>query len=125
RGNVPRPGYCLDFPAAGRGSARLGGTVESFEGRLAVVTGGGAGMGRELVIQLANEGCSVATCDVNADNLAETALRAEKESPAGIKITTHICDVSDEAQVNTFRDEVLAQHETDHINLLFNNAGVG
>jgi len=99
--------------------------MDSFAGRLAVVTGGGSGMGRELVIQLAAEGCSVATCDVNEDNLAETALRAEKEAPAGTRITTHLCDVSDEGAMNRFRDEVLAQHETDHVNLVFNNAGIG
>jgi NAD(P)-dependent dehydrogenase (short-subunit alcohol dehydrogenase family) len=99
--------------------------VESFEGRLAVVTGGGTGMGRELVIQLATEGCSVATCDLNADAVADTALRAETVAPSGTRITTHVCDVADEAQVNRFRDEVIAQHETDHVHLVFNNAGIG
>jgi NAD(P)-dependent dehydrogenase (short-subunit alcohol dehydrogenase family) len=99
--------------------------VESFEGRLAVVTGGGTGMGRELVVQLAAQGASVATCDVNADAMAETKALAEKGAPAGTRITTHQCDVSDEAQVLAFRDEVVAQHETDHVNLVFNNAGIG
>jgi NAD(P)-dependent dehydrogenase (short-subunit alcohol dehydrogenase family) len=99
--------------------------VESFEGRLAVVTGGGTGMGRELVIQLAAEGCSVATCDLTLDNVSETALRAEKEAPAGTRITTHLCDVSNADDVDRFRDEVKAQHETDHVNLVFNNAGIG
>jgi NAD(P)-dependent dehydrogenase (short-subunit alcohol dehydrogenase family) len=99
--------------------------MERFEGLLAVVTGGGSGMGRELVRQLAAEGCSVATCDVQEDAVAETARLAEKEAPAGTRITTHVCDVADAAAVERFRDEVVAQHDTDHINLLFNNAGVG
>jgi NAD(P)-dependent dehydrogenase (short-subunit alcohol dehydrogenase family) len=99
--------------------------MDSFAGRLAVVTGGGTGMGRELVIQLAADGCSVATCDVNVDHMEETARRAEKDAPADTRITTHVADVSDEAQMNRFRDEVVAQHETEHIDLLFNNAGIG
>jgi NAD(P)-dependent dehydrogenase (short-subunit alcohol dehydrogenase family) len=98
--------------------------MDSFEGRLAVVTGGGTGMGRELVIQLAAEGCSVATCDINADNMAETARRAGKDAPADLRITTHLADVSDETQMNRFHDEVVAQHRTDHVDLLFNNAGI-
>lgn len=99
--------------------------MESFQGKLAVVTGGGTGMGRELVLQLAAEGCSVATCDVHADNLEETARRAEKEAPPGTRISTHQCDVSVEADMFRFRDEVLAEHATDHVHLVFNNAGIG
>jgi NAD(P)-dependent dehydrogenase (short-subunit alcohol dehydrogenase family) len=82
-------------------------------------------MGRELVIQLVDQGCSVATCDVNADTMAETVDRATKEAPSAVKITTHVADVSDEAAVGRFRDEVVEQHGTDHVNALFNNAGIG
>ncbi|MFC6084824.1 SDR family NAD(P)-dependent oxidoreductase [Sphaerisporangium aureirubrum] len=99
--------------------------MESFAGKLAVVTGGGTGMGRELVIRLAAEGCSVATCDINEDALATTAEHAAKAAPGGVRVTTHLCDVADEAQVAAFRDEVTAAHATAHVNLLFNNAGVG
>jgi NAD(P)-dependent dehydrogenase (short-subunit alcohol dehydrogenase family) len=99
--------------------------VESFNGLLAVVTGGGTGMGSELVVQLASQGCSVAACDVNSDTLADTAKRAENEAPAGTRVTMHICDVADAAHVDRFRDDVVAEHETDHIDLLFNNAGIG
>ena len=97
--------------------------MESFAGKRAVVTGGGSGMGRELVVQLAAEGCSVATCDVHAAALAETLARAEAGAPEGTRVTTHICDVSDEASVMAFRDAVAAEHG-DAIELLFNNAGI-
>jgi NAD(P)-dependent dehydrogenase (short-subunit alcohol dehydrogenase family) len=93
-------------------------------GRLAVVTGGGSGMGRELVLQLAAGGCDVATCDVHDTELAETVALASDAAP-GTRVTGHVCDVADEAQVGRFRDEVLAAHDREHVNLLFNNAGVG
>lgn len=99
--------------------------MESFEGKLAVVTGGGTGMGRELVVQLAAEGCRVAACDINLENLDETARLAEQAAPSGARVTTHRCDVGVEADVERFRDEVLAEHDTDHVNLVFNNAGIG
>ena len=99
--------------------------VDSFTGKLAVVTGGGSGMGRELVRQLAAQGCSVAACDLNADTVAETAATARAGAPPGVQVTGHACDVSDEAQVLRFRDELLEQHASDHVNLVFSNAGIG
>jgi NAD(P)-dependent dehydrogenase (short-subunit alcohol dehydrogenase family) len=98
--------------------------VDSFTGKLAVVTGGGSGIGRELARQLAAQGCSVAACDLNSDTIAVTAATAWALAPPGIKVTGHACDVSDEAQVQRFRDELLEQHATDHVDLVFSNAGV-
>jgi NAD(P)-dependent dehydrogenase (short-subunit alcohol dehydrogenase family) len=99
--------------------------VDSFAGKLAVVTGGGAGMGRELVRQLAAQGCSVAACDLNADAVAVTAATAWAAAPPGVQVTGHACDVSDEAQVLRFRDELLAEHASGHVDLVFSNAGIG
>ena len=90
-----------------------------------MVTGGGSGMGRELVRQLAAQGCSVGTCDLNADTVAETAAMAQAGAPPGVRVTGHVCDVSDEAQVLRFRDELLEQHASDHVDLAFSNAGIG
>jgi len=99
--------------------------MESFSGKLAVVTGGGSGMGRELVRQLAAQGCSVAACDWHPDAVAETAGLARADAGPGVLVTSHACDVSDEAQVLRFRDELLAQHGRGHVDLVFSNAGVG
>ncbi len=100
--------------------------MKDFAGKIAVITGGGTGMGRELARQLVAEGCNVAMCDVSADAMAETKQLCEAEKlPQGLRVTTHIADVSIEDQLKRFRDELIAQQATDKIHLLFNNAGIG
>jgi len=100
--------------------------MKNLADRFAVVTGGGTGMGRELVRQLAAEGCNVAMCDVSAQSMAETRRLCDQDRVAqGTRITAHIADVSDEAQVLRFRDDAAREHDTDKLHLLFNNAGIG
>ena len=72
--------------------------MDSFEDKIAVVTGGGTGMGREIARQLAVAGCHVAMCDVSEENMAQTKALCEEDSTADVRITTHLADVSDEAQ---------------------------
>ncbi len=98
--------------------------MESFADKIAVVTGGGDGMGRSLARQLSAEGCHVALCDLFPETAAETAKACTDDAPEGTRVTAHTCDVSDPAQLQAFRDEVADQHGTDHVNLVFNNAGV-
>ncbi len=100
--------------------------MKDLTGRIAVVTGGGSGMGRELVRQLVAEACNVAMCDVSAEGMAETQRLCEAAGvPQGLRVTTHLANVSDTAQVERFRDAVAERHDTDRIHLLFNNAGIG
>jgi NAD(P)-dependent dehydrogenase (short-subunit alcohol dehydrogenase family) len=99
--------------------------MELFDGRIAVVTGGGTGMGRELARQLSAEGCHVAMCDVSAENMAETTDLCLADAPSGTRVTSFVADVSSEAALQAFRDHVAAEHQTDHLHLLFNNAGIG
>src|SRR5215469_18188847 len=98
--------------------------VDSYTGKLAVVTGGGSGMGRELVRQLAAQGCSVATCDWHPAAVEETAALAQADALPNVRVTAHACDVSDEAQVLRFRDDLLKEHARDHVDVVFSNAGV-
>ncbi len=81
-------------------------------------------MGRTLAVALATEGCRVAICDINEQTMAET-VAACADAGASVLVSTHVCDVADEAALERFRDELLAAHEADHIDLLFNNAGIG
>jgi NAD(P)-dependent dehydrogenase (short-subunit alcohol dehydrogenase family) len=100
--------------------------MKDFAGKIAVITGGGTGMGRELARQLVAEGCNVAICDISAGAMAETKRLCEVENlPQGLRITTHLADVSVEDQLLRFRDEIAEAQATDKIHLLFNNAGIG
>lgn len=100
--------------------------MKDFAGRIAVITGGGTGMGRELARQLVAEGCNVAMCDVSVEAMAETKRLCEAQKlPQGLRVTTHVADVSIEDDLTRFRDEIAEQQATDRIHLLFNNAGIG
>jgi len=99
--------------------------LKDFSGKIAVITGGGSGMGRELAIQLASEGCHVSICDVTEESMAQTRSLALARARSGVRFSTFVADVSDERRVTAFRDAVAKAHDTKHIDLLFNNAGIG
>ena len=100
--------------------------MKDLAGRIAVITGGGTGMGRELARQLVAEGCHVGLCDVSASAMAETKRLCEADGvPQGLRITAHIADVANEDAVKRFAGDVAREHDTDRIHLLFNNAGIG
>lgn len=101
----------------------LGSGPDGFAGLVAVITGGGTGMGRELAVQLAADGASVAICDLSADQMAETERLALAGAPDGVEVLTQVADVSDEAAVVAFAAAV--EERFGRVELLFNNAGIG
>jgi len=62
---------------------------------------------------------------VNEKSVAETAALASGDAVPDVVVSSHVCDVADEAQVQRFRDELLAEHDSSHVDLVFSNAGVG
>ncbi|MBV8131220.1 MAG: SDR family oxidoreductase [Alphaproteobacteria bacterium] len=99
--------------------------MKSFEGKIAVITGGGSGMGRELALQLVAMGCDVAMCDVFPEGMAETKRICLSQARQGTRVATFQADVSIEDQVLAFAGAVKRDLDTDHIHFLFNNAGIG
>jgi NAD(P)-dependent dehydrogenase (short-subunit alcohol dehydrogenase family) len=88
-----------------------------LEGRTAVVTGGGAGIGRVIVQKLAAEGADIAVLDVNPAD--ETRELVEK---SGRRFFRAQGDVSDEAQVNAFAEQ--ARAALGPVDIVVNNAAI-
>src|SRR5918995_1671555 len=87
-----------------------------LDGQVAVVTGGGSGLGRATALELAALGARVVVCGRRADPLEETAAAAE-----GGGVEALVCDIREEGQVDGLVSSVLERHGG--IDLLVNNAG--
>jgi short-subunit dehydrogenase len=93
--------------------------MKRIEGRIAVVTGAGNGIGRAAALELARRGCDLALVDVSGPALEGTREAVEA---IGRTASVHLADVSDAARMATLAEEVVAVHGACHI--LVNNAGV-
>lgn len=87
--------------------------------RVAIITGGGQGLGRSVALEYVDEGAAVALLDINADTLAET--QKEIESKGG-EVKTFAIDISDYDAYAKAVDEVLAWKGK--IDILVNNAAI-
>ena len=87
-------------------------------GKVFVVTGGGNGIARELVLQLLAKGAIVAAVDLNAEGLKET----KKLAGAGAKLSTHTLNITDRAKVLALPKTVISKHG--QVDALVNVAGI-
>lgn len=93
--------------------------LTSFDGRVAVVTGGASGIGRALALAFAREGARVVVADVDEPGMAETVGAITAQGGEALAVPT---DVSELAQVQALADRAFARFGAVHV--LCNNAGV-
>ncbi|CAD5201400.1 SDR family NAD(P)-dependent oxidoreductase [Pseudomonas sp. FEN] len=96
--------------------------MNTFDGKVAAITGAGAGMGRALAIALAREGCHLALADNNPQGLAQTLELARAAALLPLRMTTRVLDVAERQALFDWAAATAAEHGG--INLVFNNAGV-
>jgi len=91
----------------------------TLDGRVAIVTGGAQGIGREYCLALAEDGATVVVADINGQGAGETAELVTKNGGAATAVTV---DVSDRDSTLGLADHVREQHGAAHI--LVNNAAI-
>lgn len=88
------------------------------KGKVVVITGGGAGIGRFLALEMVKKGAKVAICDINEEYLSETVALVNSAD----SITAHTCDITDRERVQSLPEEIIARHG--QVDILVNNAGM-
>lgn len=91
-------------------------TAERFAGKVAIVTGGGSGMGRATALRFAAEGAKVIVADINGDNATKVAGEIGA-SAIGLKV-----DVTQRADVAGMVQEAMSRFG--RLDFAFNNAGI-
>jgi len=88
-------------------------------GKVAVITGGGSGIGREAALRFAAEGAAVAVLDLSDSAGADTVALVEKDGGRAVAV---VADVADAASVDAAMDAIAAA--LGRVDVLFNNAGI-
>jgi len=91
----------------------------SLSNRVAIVTGSGQGIGREIALMLAEQGASVVISDINAATAKEVAAEIEAKNGKSIAIPVNVTVVG---EVTKLVEQTLSSFG--HIDILVNNAGI-
>jgi NADP-dependent 3-hydroxy acid dehydrogenase YdfG len=93
--------------------------MESFAGKVAVVTGAGSGIGQALAVELGRAGASLAISDVNTEGLTQTEQQLKA---IGVPVKADKLDVTEREEVLSYADAVNDHFGT--VNQVYNNAGI-
>lgn len=93
--------------------------MKDFNNKVAAITGAGSGIGQQLAVLLAKQGCHLALSDVNEKGLSDTVALVKE---TGVRVTTRKVDVAKLEEVRTWAAQVVQEHGS--VNMIFNNAGV-
>ena len=93
--------------------------MKNFNNKVAAITGAGSGIGQQLAVLLAKQGCHLALSDVNEEGLKQT-LDLLAETP--VQVSLKKVNVAVLEEVRAWAQEVEQQHG--YVNMIFNNAGV-
>lgn len=93
--------------------------ASGIKGKIVLVTGGAAGLGRAYALAFGTRGAHLILADINEAGMAETKALVEG---VGSTAECHRCDMASEADINALAAAVMAQH--DRLDVLINNAGL-
>lgn len=93
--------------------------MKNFKNKVAAITGAGSGIGQQLAVLLAQQGCHLSLTDVNEEGLAKTKALL---SDYNVRVTTAQVDVADRAAMKHWAEQTVQDHGS--VNMIFNNAGV-
>lgn len=97
--------------------------MTQLDGKIAIVTGGGSGLGRAMTLRFARDGARVIAADLNEAGAQETARLASEQGASAGQVVARALDVTDERACAALVDATLAEHG--RLDVMVANAGIG
>lgn len=97
--------------------------MTQLNGKIAIVTGGGSGLGRAMALRFARDGARVIAADLNEAGAQETARLATEQGASADQVVASALDVTNEQACSALVDATLAEHGK--LDVMVANAGIG